>query len=217
MDKNDAQKIVLFDFDGVLVQTFEMCYQINLNEYPHMTLEEYRDLFNGNVYAELSKYDKKVGHTREFDFFGTYSPLLMKHQPVAGIASILHALAGKHPLIIVSSTLNSPIQDYLSQHDLSKYFAEILGSDFETSKVKKIQNVITRYGVASQNAVFVTDTLGDIREAQKVGVGSIGVTWGFHQRERLIKGNPAAVVEHPNNLLAAIEAYLDSHAHEEKY
>lgn len=208
MEPVAPQKIVLFDFDGVLVETFEMCFALSLRQYPGIDRDTYRDFFDGNVYEAIAKREKELPRREQFDYFEVYQPLLMKHAPVKGIQKMLHALASKHPLIIVSSTINSPIQDYLSMHNLSKYFAEVLGSDFEKSKVKKIQDVINRYGVDAKNAVFVTDTLGDIREAEKVGVASIGVTWGFHPKERLEQGSPAAIIEDPDLLLAAVEKQL---------
>lgn len=203
-----SQKIVLFDFDGVIVNTFELCLGLGQRMYPDLNPDSYRDFSNGNIYDLIAEREKVKPRVEHFDYFTEYTPKLMKHAPVKGIGAVLHALAGKHPLIIVSSTIESPIQDYLSMHNLSKYFAEILGSDHEKSKAKKIRDVLARYKVKPQDVVFVTDTLGDIREALVAGVKTVGVTWGWHPRATLMKGSPDAIVERPDLLLAAIESQL---------
>ena len=48
---------------------------------------------------------------------------------------------------------------------------------------------------------FITDTLGDIKEANKVGIESIGITWGYQDKAKLQKGNPKKIVDTPTELL----------------
>ena len=62
-----------------------------------------------------------------------------------------------------------------------------MGGDIHRSKVAKIQMILKKHGIKPAEAIFITDTLGDMREAIKCGVLSIGVTWGFHEKERLQK------------------------------
>ena len=64
--------------------------------------------------------------------------------------------------------------------------------------------VFDEYKIGYKDCIFVTDTLGDIKEAIKCNVQSIAVTWGFQPKERLLKGNPYAIVETPEELFAAI-------------
>ncbi len=48
------------------------------------------------------------------------------------------------------------------------------------SKVEKFRMMEEKYGVRKNDMLFITDTLGDIREADKAGVPTIAVTWGAH-------------------------------------
>ena len=52
------------------------------------------------------------------------------------------------------------------------------------------------------------DTLGDMLEAERVGVGAIGVSWGFQKHGTLAKGNPFKVVDEPEGLPVAVEEYF---------
>jgi phosphoglycolate phosphatase len=74
--------------------------------------------------------------------------------------------------------------------------------------VEKIKMVFNKYGVSANNCLFVTDTLGDLLEAEKTGVEGIGVTWGFHGAETLKRGNPVALVDTPDELVAEIDRYF---------
>jgi phosphoglycolate phosphatase len=100
------------------------------------------------------------------------------------------------------------INEILDREDLSSYFTEILGSDVHTSKSEKIKKLIEKYNITSKDAIYITDTLGDIKEAEGCGVKSIAVTWGFHDRKTLEKGNPVAIIDEPMDLLEAIENVL---------
>ncbi|MEI8270919.1 MAG: HAD hydrolase-like protein, partial [bacterium] len=111
-------------------------------------------------------------------------------------------------LIIISSTHTESIKKILEREKVSEYFTEILGVDVEKNKIIKTNLVLEKYKILSKDAVFITDTLGDIREASKCGVQSIGVTWGYHEKETLEKGNPVAIINNPIDLINNIQNIL---------
>ena len=65
--------------------------------------------------------------------------------------------------------------------------------------------LLDKYKITSEDAVFITDTVGDIVEARECGVRSIAVSWGFHEIETLEKARPAKIVSTPADLLRAIK------------
>jgi phosphoglycolate phosphatase len=196
-------KIILFDFDGVIVDTFTFCHRIANMRSP-VSEEEYRSRFEGNINEAVKKTDRGGGP--RFDFFGHYTPELMLCRPNSELAGVIKTLARDHDLIIVSSTATAPIAEFLKLHGLMDCFKEILGNDVEKSKVKKIRGVLERYGIEPGETVFVTDTLGDIGEAEACGVRSIAVSWGYHPAETLERGKPMKILEHPRELVEAVES-----------
>jgi phosphoglycolate phosphatase len=195
-------KIIVFDFDGVIADTFSFCYRI-INERDSITPAEYRSRFEGNI----NTAPKAPGRSgAAFDFFSRYTPELMASQPDEKMVSVIRILAREHTLIIVSSTITSAISAFLDLHGLRNVFAEILGNDVDRSKVKKLRDVIRRYDIDPSETIFITDTLGDIREATECGVRSIAVTWGYHSAETLQKGEPYQIVDIPSKLLETVEA-----------
>lgn len=195
-------KILLFDFDGVIVDTFDICYTSMKTVIANPPDEEgYRNWFNGNIY---DNEERKIKSTKIDDrdaYFSSYTPLLMKLEPVAGIIDALKELNEKYRMLIVSSTISSSINSYFGKHNLSHYFEKIYGADIHKSKVNKINMIFSEFNIDQNDCVFISDTLGDMREASKVGVRSIGVSWGFHKRQVLQQGDPIAIVDSTKELV----------------
>jgi phosphoglycolate phosphatase len=196
-------KVILFDFDGVIVDTFSFCYRI-MNSRDAISEDFYRAKFEGNINDAFKKPEQNPD-AKPFDFYGQYNPELMSCQPNEEVVKVIKELARNHMLIIISSTISSSIEQFLEVHGLADVFKEILGNDVEKSKVKKINDVLQRYGIKSTETVFITDTLGDIKEANVCGVKSIAVTWGYHPSTTLEKGSPYRIIDHPNMIIETIQ------------
>ena len=200
------RKIIIFDFDGVIVDTFKISFNI-IESREHITEEEYRNRFEGNVYDSKPRY-KGTPSTMD-EFFTDYAPKLMKCSPIEGIGDVIKSLAEKYDLVIISSSINSAITSYLDSVNLGTYFKEILCSNVHKSKVFKIQKILSDYAINPTDALFVTDTLGDIKEGKHCDVDSIAVTWGFNSADVLKKGSPHAIVNTATELIESVEGFFD--------
>ena len=45
--------------------------------------------------------------------------------------------------------------------------------------------ILDKYRINPHETLIITDTAGDIKEANDVGVRSIGVIWGVHDEDKL--------------------------------
>lgn len=201
------KKIVIFDFDGVIADTFSLCFKI-VDSREYITEPEYRRRFEGNVFDAKRKF--KDPNTTLESFDAHYAPEVMKCETFKGIADAIKALSEKYTLVIVSSTDTVSIDSYLKSVNLRHYFKEILGSDVDRSKVKKIQTVLKDYKAEPADAIFITDTLGDIKEGDHCEVESIAVTWGYNHAEVLKRGRPYAIVNEPAELVQKVTEFLSS-------
>jgi phosphoglycolate phosphatase len=197
---------ILFDFDGVIADSFEPAFEVTRLMCPHVTEDEYRKQFEGNINDWEVPVDIHNDDCRtDIDFFQEYIPRMKKQaRIVPGIVDVIRWLEKEYTLIVISSTITSPIREFLEEHDLAKYFSEIMGNDVHKSKVEKIKMVFDQYQAEAKKCVFITDTLGDMREASRVDVDVIGVTWGFQSTETLQKGTPFRLVDKPEDLIEAI-------------
>lgn len=211
--KRSDMRYILFDFDGVLVDTFSFCYSITCELYPErcLTKESFRDLFNGNILKTAGTpsgvAQDRPGIRPDNPFSLRYDPLLMETAPIPGMVDLLHQLHadGRTRLAVVTSTVSSPVELYLDKHGLRPLFDRVYGADVHRSKVAKIEMALRDFGATLDNSIFVTDTLGDLREAAQVGLSGIAVTWGFHPASTLQQGQPLALATTPSELLSSIQ------------
>jgi len=201
---------ILFDFDGVIADSFSHAYAVNKMIYPGLTDEEYKKRFEGNINDwKKTGSEHKSESRHDVDFYTEYLPRLRSQVKIfPGMEKAIEDLSRQYSLIVVSSELTAPIQELLEKYKLAHFFTEIMGNDVHTSKIEKIRMVFFKYDTGSKGCIFVTDTLGDIREATHMGVSTIGVSWGFHNHETLMKGKPFRVVDSPKELSDSISEYF---------
>lgn len=201
-------KLILFDFDGVLANTIEFSYKIHTKKNKDLTWKHFQDYSLGNFWEGYEKAVKEGKHIPADDFHGDYK----KGLDMLTIEKILHdlvlSLAKKYKLVVISSTNSTHINDFLKKENLDGCFSDILGSDIHKNKVLKIKTILEKYDLPPRDTVFITDTLGDIKEAEECNVKSIAVTWGLHDRLILERGNPVTIIDNPQDLIEAIENVL---------
>jgi len=184
-------KAIIFDFDGVIHDTFEVFYDIMKQLYPNITKEEYRSYFDGNIFK---KVDIEPSKEEDFKFKELVYEAFKKLKLEKNIRTELEKLSKKFDLYIISSNSIDNLKMYFKNNNFTNVFEEILAAEAHKSKVKKIKILFEKYDLNPNSCIFVTDTLGDILEGNKVGIKSIACTFGFHDEERLKKGNPFKII-----------------------
>lgn len=193
-------KAIIFDFDGVIVDTFDLSVKICRQNGKMVTRKQYRDHHNGNVYEEpaiiFTKEDGEKFYQKRHE--------IASHEHLFPIENQIRKLAKKYILLILSSSREEIMHKYLKMGKIDKYFEKILGRETHKSKVEKFKMILRKYKLKPEKCIFVTDTLGDLREAKKVGVPTIAVTWGYHGKARLKKGSPNIMIHDFKELIPAI-------------
>lgn len=187
-----SQKHIIFDFDGVIGDTFALNWELVLALHPGVTEEQYRIFHHmGNVFEKPA-----VPFTEETatEYYRLYNERLsLVH--VARALPFLKELGKDYRLHIVSSNCEVAIRRVLTEGGVVQCFGHILGKEAHESKVEKFQHIARIESISLSDALFVTDTLGDLKEAHKVGLHSCAVTFGYHSRDILSQGNPECVVD----------------------
>lgn len=204
MKSKKIQKLVIFDFDGVLVNTLEPNFAINVEAQPTLTIEEFKSFHEGNIHEAILSGKKKS--IPDFDYKFRKRTHELKIYDIFN--KILSVISQKYILVIISSASTNTIKEILERDKATIYFADIFGSDVHKKKIVKIKMLLEKYNTTPENAVFITDTLGDIYEASESGVKSIAVTWGYHDEETLSKGKPFVIIDNPKNLISSIKKIL---------
>lgn len=191
-------KSVIFDFDGVIHNTFDVVYPLS-RQIHGFTEEEYKDMFNGNLYNH-----KKINEENSRLFLALSTELFRNLQIEERIREELFKIRKKYDMYVVSSNSEPILNEYFENNNIIHIFEKILGVESHKSKVEKFKILKDQHGVNERNSIFITDTLGDILEANKVGLRTIAVDFGFHERERLIKGDPYKIISDFKDLLPEI-------------
>ena len=61
-------------------------------------------------------------------------------------------------------------------------------------------------GVDPSECLYFGDTNTDMKTGINAGMDTVGVLWGFRDREELEAFHPKYIIEHPGDILPAIEA-----------
>jgi|SRR3989344_4990800 len=182
---------IIFDFDGVIHNTFDITWSIYKKINPKGSKESYRSLFDGNLFNTLDREEDK---TKQEIFRKLESEAFKFLKLERKIKKELEVLNKSYDLFIISSNTKKNLKMYFENNNFTHIFKEILSSDTHKSKIEKFRILFNKYSLDSKSCIFITDTLGDILEAKKVGVRSIAVDFGFHDRGRLQKGNPLKII-----------------------
>jgi phosphoglycolate phosphatase len=204
--------LFLFDFDGVLVDSLDLYAEAVTRCLERIgtpivkNREEYLVLFDGNFYESMAArgVDLTAFAQAAREILPGIDYDAMK--PFAGLTPVLDALRKDHSLVVISSNGYRTIRAILTRFGFDPFFREIFGSDFHFSKKEKIDHALEKYEISREQAFYIGDTVGDILEARAAGVRSVAVTWGWHDRERLVAVSPDFVVDTPEGLLSLVSA-----------
>jgi phosphoglycolate phosphatase len=106
-----------------------------------------------------------------------------------GAAEAIASLAKRHDIALGIATGKSQrgVRLVLGHHGLIDNFVTIKTADDAPSKPNPdmVLHAMREVGASPEHTVVVGDTLFDIKMAQAAGASAIGVSWGYHSRERL--------------------------------
>jgi phosphoglycolate phosphatase len=225
-------KTLLFDLDGTLVRTREASWELfrKTNEKFGLgvdTPSAFFRLFNQNFYAAL---DERAG-----DGTGAGSAAVKRHfqellrqdyhpDLVPGMANVVHALAGHYTLIVLSSNTMEAVRRILLTCDVAHCFAHVFSGDVTPSKVDAIGRFLADPSYScgrrcsphyeestpqrlhdAQEAMLITDTVGDVEEALSAGIRVGAVSWGMHRAEDLEAAGAEFVCIWPEELVAYLK------------
>lgn len=200
-------RLYLFDFDGVIADSYSLYEQFiaaclaKIDQSLITTASDFLDFFDENFYEAIEKKGIPVDTFLEAAAsFGPVDYSLI--EPFPDIIPILQELSKDHTLVVISSNQSPPIEDVLSRSGMSYLFQAILGADTMTSKTDKIHYAMKTWDKSPEVTFYIGDTSGDVREANRAGVRSVAVTWGWHDEVRLKAADPDYIVRTPRELMS---------------
>ncbi|MGN1319100.1 MAG: HAD family hydrolase [Lachnospirales bacterium] len=206
-------KYILFDLDGTLTDAYEgitnsVKYSL---EYFGIHIEDKSVLkkFIGPPLKESymvfydfddEKANKAVEKYREY-----FSPKgVFENRVYEGIKELLENLKNMGLKLVVCTSKPQIYAKRITEHfDLDKYFEYVCGSELDgrrTNKAEVIEYAINKFNIDKDNVIMVGDRLHDIVGANKNGIKSIGVLFGFGSEKELNETGADFIAKTPQDI-----------------
>ena len=207
--------LVMFDFDGVLVDTVEFLEKVMREDLKKLgydflhTHEDMMNLFEDNVLVSLIDH----GLTPN-DMCAVWEHMQDASKKAniklfPGVEGMLEAMSGRCYMVVVSSNSSVIIKDVLSRLGVLTRFKSVSGGEEELGKVERIKHCMKDFGAKPSKAIYIGDSAGDVREAHEAGCMAVAVSWGLHPLMRLAPSNPDCIVNNPSEIVDLVSAFSD--------
>lgn len=205
-------RLLLFDFDGVLADTFadmiqfaqEACDELGVDHIVVPSDLSNLEIMSFATFGQACEVPETL--TGEFVRRCTEKFREKKTPPVVfkELTEVLRSLSKENILVIVTGNTTGNVNAFLAHHGLQECFKKVYGVDMPGSKAEKIRMAKRRFEAGIESSLFIGDSLSDIRAAREANVGSIAVGWGHQRLEMLIRGEPDFIVHSPAELLEVL-------------
>lgn len=195
-------KLAIFDFDGTLADSFPWlakAYNKIAGKFncKNLTRDEIEELRHYNFKQFIEHIECSVW---KVPFIAMYSRSLMSRHiheisMYEGVNELLQALSDSGvEIAIVSSNSYKNVCAVLGEKNISliKHF-QCGASTF--GKPRLLKKVLKESGVDANDAIYVGDEVRDIIASHKVNMSSGAVSWGYNNKDSLVKHSPTLLFD----------------------
>lgn len=204
--------LINFDYDGVLVDSLDDLLhksqlaqaQVGMGRSP--TRSDFETLENMTFHDLAWRCGIPTSCGQQFvdAVFALQSQDSRLPRPFPGMVSAVRRLAERHRVTIITSSYRDAVLPVLQQQGLDSAISLILDGRMPGAKADKIALAQQQFPLQASPTVMVGDAISDIRQGKRAGALTVGVAWGFQQRELLAAEQPEYLVDHVDDLLAVL-------------
>lgn len=185
-------KLIIFDFDGTLVNSSPGIYNTANWTIKQLGLEEVNDIEQLNKFIgpplkdcfkltynlDDSLLDKACDiYRHQYEKKGQYEV-----ETFDGIENLLNQLKSKNYILAVATMKYREIVFSMLEHlNLANYFEYIDGTNIEGTKYKAaiLDEIVEHFNVEKNDAILIGDTIHDQNAAKEAEIDFLAVSYGF--------------------------------------
>lgn len=214
----------IFDLDGTLANTLDsIVFFANsaLKEcgYPEIPQDQYRylvgngadNLIRGMLYTVKGREadPEEIARVRKiYDGLYESDPLYLVTQ-YDGLQELLQELKKRDRILaVLSNKPDNVVQMVVDQLFSKDIFTKCYGQRPEIPRKPSpagALRIAEECGLQPQECFYLGDTDVDMKTGTAAGMQTIGVLWGFRDREELVSNGAKWVVSHPLDVLSLLE------------
>ncbi len=199
MDK----KVIIFDFDGTLADTFPVFVEFARGEGLDCGPEETEDLRNlsiRDVIAKLRIPTWKIPFLTA-KFHGYFKKASPRVPLFKGIVDVIRDLRESGRILaIVTSNSRSNVENLLNRDGIRDCFDIIHSERSLFGKARPLRNIMRQLRALPNDAWYVGDEVRDVEAAREAGMQSLAVSWGFNSEAVLRASHPDSLAFEPSEL-----------------
>ena len=174
----------IFDLDGTIADTFAICFATFRNALAHVSGPALTD---AEIQARFGPSEdgmfQRVAPERWQEAFGVYLSEYERHLPLCAlfpaISTVLTSLGQRGvPLALVTGKSRPTALMSLKAFGLDGVFDPVeTGSPTGVVKAAAIARVVSGWGVAPDEVIYVGDAISDVHAAHEAGVHAVAAAW----------------------------------------
>lgn len=202
-------KLIIFDWSGTISDDRQPCYlankmilvgleKVSFEQWLKMTEQAYllRE-FLDSVGWKSSVEEFRYWNEAAYDMQTQQGNQAQIHTEMKDVLEQLKKMGA--PLVVVSNHPTNQLTAEAVRYGVIGVFQNIY-SGVTDDKKSALTQVCQEMGISPSDAVYIADTVGDIRMAKNAGLKTIAVDWGWHSREALLKECPHHLIDKPMDL-----------------
>ncbi len=195
-------KLVIFDCDGTIVDSQHVIIKAMRTAFDDFGFapprdEQIREIIGLSLEKAVEALAPVDRQAKLEDMCEAYKAAFIQQrkspgfrEPLfAGAREVLHELSQHDDILLAVATGKSRrgVDVLFEREGLADYFFSIQTADDAPSKPHPgmIDNAVDHSGVDRMNVLMIGDTSFDMKMARNAKVGAIGVSWGYHDEQRL--------------------------------